>query len=77
MSPNIHQAPTRIAPTRDSIFVGNYGRSSQMVLITDFRDFMISLLNQQVSGLSGKIIIKWCFIYFFSPLRYASAKGRV
>ena len=60
MSPNTHQAPTRIAPTRDSIFVGNYTRSSQLVWITDLRDFRISLFNHKVVVWRRKIIIKRC-----------------
>ena len=60
MSPNIHQTPTRIAPTRDSIFVGNYARSSQLFEsgFTGFRGLTIMSLF----GV-GRLLLNGAFIY--------------
>ena len=63
MSPNIHQAPTRIAPTRDSIFVGDYARSSQLFEsgFTGFLGLTITSLVSVRRLLLNGAFISWPF----------------
>ena len=60
MSPNTYQVPTRIAPTRDSIFVGNYARSRHW-FESGFSGFRGLTITSLVSV--GRLLLDGAFIY--------------